>query len=122
MIRRPPRSTLFPYTTLFRSNLLHAAFRLQQETPLPQRRRVFVAVDEFQNFSGSAFDKLLSEDAKFGCAMLMATQNLKRLNQAKEGLLEMVLSNCQNLFAFTMSAADARLLEEEFQEKVLMKD
>src|SRR2546422_7763281 len=23
MIRRPPRSTLFPYTTLFRSNLAH---------------------------------------------------------------------------------------------------
>src|SRR3712207_7446756 len=23
MIRRPPRSTLFPYTTLFRSDLLH---------------------------------------------------------------------------------------------------
>src|SRR5947209_6106572 len=56
-------------------NLLHAAFRLQQETPLPQRRRVFVAVDEFQNF-----------------------------------------------IAFNMGAADARLLEEEFQEKVLQKD
>src|SRR5689334_24821649 len=25
MIRRPPRSTLFPYTTLFRSNPLHVA-------------------------------------------------------------------------------------------------
>src|SRR3989449_11333628 len=25
MIRRPPRSTLFPYTTLFRSDLTHAA-------------------------------------------------------------------------------------------------
>src|SRR3712207_7383384 len=24
MIRRPPRSTLFPYTTLFRSRLVHA--------------------------------------------------------------------------------------------------
>src|SRR3712207_9272653 len=24
MIRRPPRSTLFPYTTLFRSQVLHA--------------------------------------------------------------------------------------------------
>src|SRR2546429_3079993 len=24
MIRRPPRSTLFPYTTLFRSHMLHA--------------------------------------------------------------------------------------------------
>src|SRR2546422_8019495 len=34
MIRRPPRSTLFPYTTLFRS--LEARFSLQD----PQRRQV----------------------------------------------------------------------------------
>src|SRR5260370_12690277 len=28
MIRRPPRSTLFPYTTLFRSDLPEIAFRM----------------------------------------------------------------------------------------------
>src|SRR3712207_8762034 len=28
MIRRPPRSTLFPYTTLFRSDVEHAALEL----------------------------------------------------------------------------------------------
>src|SRR3712207_8552158 len=28
MIRRPPRSTLFPYTTLFRSVLLHVLFTI----------------------------------------------------------------------------------------------
>src|SRR2546429_5211905 len=28
MIRRPPRSTLFPYTTLFRSKILEAALRV----------------------------------------------------------------------------------------------
>src|SRR2546422_2695609 len=27
MIRRPPRSTLFPYTTLFRSQVLHGSLR-----------------------------------------------------------------------------------------------
>src|SRR2546426_1871085 len=41
MIRRPPRSTLFPYTTLFRS---HIEVRAQhgnevREEPVPQRRR-----------------------------------------------------------------------------------
>src|SRR2546422_4613232 len=42
MIRRPPRSTLFPYTTLFRSRLqvapgaLHRALRLR-EGPVPLR-------------------------------------------------------------------------------------
>src|SRR2546426_3133569 len=28
MIRRPPRSTLFPYTTLFRSDMKHIALRM----------------------------------------------------------------------------------------------
>src|SRR5258707_7524693 len=37
MIRRPPRSTLFPYTTLFRSVILHVAERdvLAETVPLP---------------------------------------------------------------------------------------
>src|SRR5256885_11165954 len=49
MIRRPPRSTLFPYTTLFRSRLAHhlahdpaapPAERLQRaELPDPARHR-----------------------------------------------------------------------------------
>src|SRR3712207_7386914 len=34
MIRRPPRSTLFPYTTLFRSNGIPA--RLLQPSPLAE--------------------------------------------------------------------------------------
>ena len=29
MIRRPPRSTLFPYTTLFRSDLFHTGFAVR---------------------------------------------------------------------------------------------
>src|SRR5258705_2590940 len=33
MIRRPPRSTLFPYTTLFRSNIQSAEFRTGQMEP-----------------------------------------------------------------------------------------
>jgi len=102
-------------------NLLHRSFSTQQHIPLMKRRKVFVAVDELQNFTGSMFDKLLTEDAKFGCAMLLSTQNLKRLNQIKEGLLEIVLSSCENLCAFNVSAADAKILEEELQERVSQK-
>src|SRR5690349_22822012 len=36
MIRRPPRSTLFPYTTLFRSRLLLAVDRLRLHLLLQQ--------------------------------------------------------------------------------------
>src|SRR2546426_6723659 len=35
MIRRPPRSTLFPYTTLFRSHTLHR----HPAVPVPPKRR-----------------------------------------------------------------------------------
>src|SRR5947208_12713163 len=37
MIRRPPRSTLFPYTTLFRSNSTEAqAFRRKRQNRAPE--------------------------------------------------------------------------------------
>src|SRR3712207_7116042 len=35
MIRRPPRSTLFPYTTLFRSQVFKATPRLAVDSLLP---------------------------------------------------------------------------------------
>src|SRR3712207_7800747 len=36
MIRRPPRSTLFPYTTLFRSSIEAFPSKLQKLSPLEQ--------------------------------------------------------------------------------------
>jgi hypothetical protein len=102
-------------------NLLHRSFSLQQDIPLLERRKIFVAIDELQNFSGSAYDSMLSESAKLGCAMMLTTQSLKRLNKIREGLLELILSNCQHLFAFRVSAEDAKVMESELQEKVSIK-
>src|SRR3712207_8423914 len=46
MIRRPPRSTLFPYTTLFRSQLLVDERQAgEQLVQILARRRVGVEVD-----------------------------------------------------------------------------
>src|SRR2546427_8784740 len=42
MIRRPPRSTLFPYTTLFRSWLLHLVSRRKQRCGLSLGRQFHV--------------------------------------------------------------------------------
>src|SRR5258707_5560978 len=39
MIRRPPRSTLFPYTTLFRSLLMNLAGSNARPEPLLPRKR-----------------------------------------------------------------------------------
>src|SRR3712207_7650092 len=46
MIRRPPRSTLFPYTTLFRSLHLHA--REEDGTPTQDAERFRVLVDRLR--------------------------------------------------------------------------
>src|SRR5258708_27012693 len=43
MIRRPPRSTLFPYTTLFRSQQFHVE-RPREQRPVVERPR-FPSVD-----------------------------------------------------------------------------
>src|SRR3712207_8120174 len=42
MIRRPPRSTLFPYTTLFRSRAAHQRHRDHHALPEPARELVRV--------------------------------------------------------------------------------
>src|SRR2546428_9280500 len=47
MIRRPPRSTLFPYTTLFRSDVLHGLPLLKRlARALEPRRELLVQMDE----------------------------------------------------------------------------
>src|SRR5260370_28505115 len=41
MIRRPPRSTLFPYTTLFRSRS-HASEKMRQTKRVGRHRRIVI--------------------------------------------------------------------------------
>src|SRR2546429_5051369 len=45
MIRRPPRSTLFPYTTLFRSRFEIQMADIQQNTPYLLTRGSYVSPD-----------------------------------------------------------------------------
>src|SRR5258708_18358763 len=49
MIRRPPRSTLFPYTTLFRSHVLQGAHDL-----LARSRPVFLVEAEDRHRAGAS--------------------------------------------------------------------
>src|SRR3712207_8082486 len=54
MIRRPPRSTLFPYTTLFRSDVLAALAQLLGQPRLPVIRPGAVETVEDQDPHGYA--------------------------------------------------------------------
>src|SRR3712207_7713827 len=61
MIRRPPRSTLFPYTTLFRSEHLLVARRGRDDEhePMVLRRRA----DHARAADVDVLDRLLERDA-----------------------------------------------------------
>src|SRR3712207_7200819 len=60
MIRRPPRSTLFPYTTLFRSGVMGAGAQSDEFSqsrlkflPAPQTDFIFAVTAETTGFIGS---------------------------------------------------------------------
>src|SRR3712207_7018762 len=55
MIRRPPRSTLFPYTTLFRSQLLDGLFELTH------RQRALEALDDLAVAADQEHPRLRSQ-------------------------------------------------------------
>src|SRR3712207_7022859 len=95
MIRRPPRSTLFPYTTLFRSldlaTVRQPVFRVPDRTPAPldaeresARYRGFLDAPErirdrkstrlnssHANISYAVFCLKKNNEAKFGCPHLI---------------------------------------------------
>src|SRR2546430_13649446 len=56
MIRRPPRSTLFPYTTLFRSQGFHRCLR--QPNRHTCRREAFACVAQHRGIGVNCFDTL----------------------------------------------------------------
>src|SRR5690348_17673222 len=59
MIRRPPRSTLFPYTTLFRSDFLRAVIELRDnpEKRLKLGKTARLAVQRTFEWQGMARDR-----------------------------------------------------------------
>src|SRR5438034_7167893 len=76
MIRRPPRSTLFPYTTLFRSRRCHSgrwqAVRVALGCTLPEGRRSHRRSEEHTSELQSHSDLV--------CRLLLEKKKKKRLN------------------------------------------
>src|SRR2546430_3187256 len=102
MIRRPPRSTLFPYTTLFRSNaprqiesdiaLLFQAARLAKERV---RALDFIdaeqVVDEFARCRSEEHTSELQSQSNLVCRLLLEkkkrTDDLRRTTRARSHLV-----------------------------------
>src|SRR5439155_7165943 len=76
MIRRPPRSTLFPYTTLFRSGTL--------PPPPPPRRSICAPARSRRSGSPGRSEEHTSELQSRGhlvCRLLLEKKKKKRINK-----------------------------------------
>src|SRR5690349_23531271 len=63
MIRRPPRSTLFPYTTLFRSSEERVGVRIDDPLPLTLDQAIEMALRNNNDIDASRNDVHISEYA-----------------------------------------------------------
>src|SRR2546430_9594439 len=72
MIRRPPRSTLFPYTTLFRSVVLVAALR---------RANYVFLVAHFFSWRSEEHTSELQSQSNLVCRLLLEKKKKKSLSE-----------------------------------------
>src|SRR5258707_15869055 len=94
MIRRPPRSTLFPYTTLFRS----LAAQRDQVLGLHDRRRHArerrELVDHAADVADLAYDRVGADDEGLGIRgdllQILALEALGRQLDRRQGVLDLV--------------------------------
>jgi len=87
-----------------------------------RRRPVTLIVDEFHTMAGADYEAILSELAKYGASLVLATQSLARLEALDRdqgrSLRATVFANLDGLFAFHTSAEDARYLVRELRGEI----
>jgi hypothetical protein len=74
------------------------------------REPFYLYVDEFQNFTTSAFDKILSEAGKYKLCLSLAHQYISQLD---DKIRNAILGNAGTIIMFPSSAQDARCLKSE---------
>src|SRR5262249_61882606 len=96
MIRRPPRSTLFPYTTLFRSPIVVTTFPYTVDfmQAVPQGLRVYYCVDDFLDYPRSEeHTSELQSLTNLVCRLLLEKKKKKKnldLHQSKNTMNTLV--------------------------------
>jgi hypothetical protein len=107
-------------------NLVALAVGEQAGLDSRERRPVTLLVDEFHTMPGADYEGILSELAKYGANLLLATQSLARLEaldrEQNRTLRSMVFANLDGLFAFHTSAEDARYLVPELGSEIDEQD
>lgn len=107
-------------------NLIALAIGEQAQRDARERRSVTLLVDEFHTMPGADYEAILSELAKYGANLVLATQSLARLDaldrEQHRALRGTVFANLDGLFAFNTSADDAAYLVPELGEEVDQQD
>src|SRR2546430_12216862 len=83
MIRRPPRSTLFPYTTLFRSLMIYDATRnafavYREETNLGEGAAVGVIPADGPVVRSEEHTSELQSQSNFVCRLLLEKKQIRQ--------------------------------------------
>ncbi len=103
-------------------NLVAMVAAEQTGSEAAERRRVTFLVDEFHTMPGADYEYILSELAKYGANIVLATQSLASLEavdrENNRRLRARVFANLDGLFAFHTSAEDARYLVPELDGRV----
>jgi hypothetical protein len=103
-------------------NLVSLTIAQQAAVERDERARATLVVDEIHLMPGADFEALLSEQAKYGANVVLATQSLARLDaldrEQERALRSTIFSNIDTLAVFNTSAEDAVYLEQELGEVV----
>src|SRR2546426_8272890 len=96
MIRRPPRSTLFPYTTLFRSKWAHfvAAWTDDANRPGEDQEHEVACAGEGRSEEHTSE---LQSPCNLVCRLLLEKKNIEALKPAIEACIISTLSQSANL-------------------------
>src|SRR5438309_5197256 len=89
MIRRPPRSTLFPYTTLFRSSLAPSGSDAVSRSSAPSGRMATrtlaaVRVPQVVGLRSEEHTSELQSQFHLVCRLLLEKKKKKKINEKKK--------------------------------------
>jgi hypothetical protein len=93
-------------------NIILMTLIRQGEMTLHKRVPVLIVIDEFQTFTGVAWEDLIQQLRKYGGRMILGTQSMASLRKQDPEIPEIILSGVYSLFAFTMNGDDAAYISK----------